>query len=60
MIGSKDLIKKSYISKKKLNNANEYYKQLQSAKRVHNYLKDDTYEMKNNPIKYGLNQNDFK
>ena len=38
------------ISKNKLNKANEYYKQLQSARRVHNYLKDETYEMKNNPF----------
>ena len=41
----------NYITeKKKLNFANEYYKQLQSARRVHNYLKDDKYEIKNNPF----------
>ena len=34
----------------KVDNAENYYKQLQSAKRVHDYLRDDSYERKNNPF----------
>lgn len=41
----------NYISStNKMNDAKEYYKQLQSAKRVHDYLKDETFERKNNPF----------
>ena len=30
--------------------AEEYFKQLKAAERVHNYLKDETFERKNNPF----------
>lgn len=41
----------NYISKtKKLKEGEDYYKQLQAAKRVHDYLKDETYEKVNNPF----------
>ena len=37
-------------SKKKIDKSEEYYKQLQSSLRVHDYLKDETFERKNNPF----------
>jgi hypothetical protein len=41
----------NYISSRNImKNAEEYYKQLQAAKRVHDYLKDETFEKINNPF----------
>ena len=41
----------NYISSRKITiKSEEYYKQLQSAIRVHDYLKDETFEKKNNPF----------
>lgn len=38
------------ISKNKIDESEEYYKQLQSSRRVHDYLKSETFERSNNPF----------
>lgn len=51
--GSAKIIHKiiAYLSNvKKTEKAESYYKQLQSSLRVHDYLKDETFERKNNPF----------
>lgn len=51
--GSAKIIHKiiAYISnKKKIDKSEEYYKQLQSSLRVHDYLRDENFERKNNPF----------
>lgn len=41
----------NYVTKTNtLKEGEEYYKQIQAAKRVHDYLKDETYEKNNNPF----------
>ena len=58
--GSAKIIHKiiSYISnKKKIDKSEEYYKQLQSSLRVHDYLKDETFERKNNPFLGNFEEN---
>lgn len=44
-------------SVKKNEQAKEYYKQLQSVQRVHDYLKDETFERKNNPYLDNFEEN---
>lgn len=44
-------------SVKKNDQAKEYYKQLQSVQRVHDYLKDETFERTNNPYLDNFEEN---